>query len=195
MDYGEEQEIMKRYSDGLFSQLHSGSWDGWFGAPDLRLIPPLAEKFCLYGGDDTIERARRWALAHRYLLADGPPSCAHGLLMLSCPKITKCCGGFDHTSVWVPYDEPWQPFILTHPYRHEVPASVLAYGEAHGLDVSSSGRRERADDPFGDGWYEGTLPIRLSGTLNMNYPWPLGTRATVMTRAFPVRWPEEAEVQ
>jgi hypothetical protein len=35
---------------------------------DLRLIPPLSEDFSVYGGPDTIERAREWALKYRLCL-------------------------------------------------------------------------------------------------------------------------------
>ena len=54
---------------------------------NLELTPPLAEEFSPYGGPDTVARARRWALDRRYLLADGVPTCAHGLYLM--PKLPR----------------------------------------------------------------------------------------------------------
>lgn len=38
-------------------------WTAKQDRDNLRLIPPLAEEFEVYGGKGTVERARRWALS------------------------------------------------------------------------------------------------------------------------------------
>jgi hypothetical protein len=179
----EDQAQLRRFADGEHKQIHSGNWQGWFGGPDLELIPPLAERFTVSGNSGTVERAREWALGGRYLLADGPPVCAHGLLMLRCPKMGRvCCPAFDHTSIWVPADQPHEPFILTDPYQDEVPDGIRTYAGAHGLRVTSHGL---------DRWYdEDAIPIRLTASQTEFYSWPLGTASIVMVSAFPVRWPD-----
>jgi hypothetical protein len=148
----------------------------------LELVPPLADGFAVYRGT---ERACQWALWHRYYLAKGIPACAHGLyLMNDCPAASGLdgCGGagFDHTTVWVPADRPWEPFVLTQPYVSEIPAGLRAYAGAHGLAVSVN--RE-----LGDGWLNGPggheLPVRLSVTDTGCTSWPLGTRAVVLAAA------------
>jgi hypothetical protein len=154
--------------------------------PCLKLIPPLADEF---GSGERAERMRQWALWHRYLRAEGVPACAHGLyLMNACPAdsvLDGCAGaGFDHTTVWVPADRPYEPFILTQPYVDEVPASLAAYAGAHGLAVSASPR-------LGDGWHHhNVLPIRLTAGDTGHASWPIGTRAVVLTAAFPMDWPD-----
>src|SRR6266516_6508304 len=110
---------------------------------DLKLIPPLAAEFWLYGGEDTVERARRWALDGHCVLAEGIPACAHGLyLMASCPGPSGCRNHFpqlDHARIWIPAPPgvDRRPFILSHPYSSEIEAATQAYADAHGLDVES----------------------------------------------------------
>jgi hypothetical protein len=104
--------------------------------------------------------------------------------MMHCPRVTAdCCPEFDHTELWVPADEPHRPFIMSSPYKDEVPDGICAYTRAHALEVSSSPA---------DRWYHpNALPIRLTATHTEVYPWPLGTRAVVLQQAFPVEWPLE----
>lgn len=160
---------------------------------DLELVPPLADGFGVYRGT---ERARQWALWHRYYLARGVPPCAHAMYLLnSCPALNGACGpvfegaGLDHTTVWVPADRPWEPFILTQPYQHEIPASLRDYAGAHGLAVSVNWE-------LGDGWHDdpgdrSALPIRLSVTDAECTSWPLGTRAVVLAAAnAATKWPD-----
>ena len=151
----------------------------------LKLIPPLADEFSLYGGGETVKRAQQWALDKHYLLAAGVATCAHGLYLMDiCPTGLKCCPGFDHTQIWIPDNmEEERPFILTHPYHSEVDESFYAYASAHGLRVSS-------DHPT-DGWYgTGSLPIRL--TIPESWPfWPIEAEAGALLRALPVRWPDQ----
>lgn len=160
---------------------------------DLRLIPPLAEKFLVYGGKDIVDRARRWALDQRCVLADGVSSCAHGLyLMRSCPGLGTCRTSFrqlDHVNLWIP--SPGlstvgmeRPFLLFHPYTSKIGDNTRRYAEAHGLDLGSF-------PEFGDDWYgHGTLPIRL--TVPQNWPlWPIEAKAAVLFSTQPVAWPED----
>lgn len=156
---------------------------------DLRLIPPLAEEFEVYGGDGTVERARDWALDGRYVLAVGVPGCAHGLyLMASCPGSTCCRNNFsqlDHVNLWIPAPEharTQRPFLLSHPYADEIRDSTRLYAAAHGLDMESY-------PEFGDDWYgHGTVPIRL--TIPRDGPlWPVEAKAAVLFRTQPVAWP------
>jgi hypothetical protein len=58
----EDQAQLRRYADGQYKQLQTGGWQGWFGGPDLVLVPPLAEAFSVSGDYGTVERARQWAL-------------------------------------------------------------------------------------------------------------------------------------
>jgi hypothetical protein len=120
-------------------------------------------------------------------------------LMGMCPSPAgglRCCAAFDHTNLWVPdrspgaravdgilTEPPDRPFLLTHPYSPEVPATVHTYARAHGLQVSSW--------PAYDGWYgHGTVPIRLS--LPESWPmWPIEREVDAMFSARPVSWPEE----
>ena len=157
---------------------------------DLSLIPPLAEEFEVYGGKETTERARTWALRHHYLLASGVPICAHGLYLLpSCPGLNTCRNNFsqlDHADLWVPADssDGERPFILSHPYAKSISAETVAYGNAHGLVI----KRHPA---FGDGWYgHGSIPIRM--TVTENWPvWPIEAKAAVLLATQPVAWPED----
>jgi len=159
---------------------------------DLRLIPPLAEEFEVYGGTEIVERARRWALSGRYVLAEGVPACAHGLYLLaSCPGLSTCRNHFrqlDHVSLWVPAPgsgEQRRPFLLSHPYSSEISDDTRRYAEAHGLDIGSF-------PEFGDDWYgHRTIPIRL--TIPENWPvWPIEAKAAVLFSTQPVAWPEDA---
>jgi hypothetical protein len=152
--------------------------------PSLKLVPPLAEEFSVYGGPDTVSRAREWALSNHLLLVREVPACAHGLyLMASCPNGgARCCRAFDHTDIWLPDDmKDGRPFILTHPYTNEVSDDITGYAAAHGLAVQS---RQALD-----GWYgHDSLPIRL--TIPENWPiWPLEVEASALLAATPVAWP------
>lgn len=167
--------------------------------PSFELIPPMADEFTVYGDAGTVERARAWAIRWRYLLVDGLAECAHGLyLMGMCPTGLNCCEVFDHTNLWVPdrspgirdagngrTNPPEPPFILTHPYRREVPESAHTYARAHGLHVDSR--------PTMDGWYGyNSLPIRF--TLPENWPmWPIEREVEPMFSARPVIWPDDEE--
>lgn len=167
-------------------------WTAKQDRDDLRLIPPLAEEFALYGGPDTVERAREWALERRYLLAEGIPACAHGLyLMAGCPGLSSCRNNFrqfDHVQIWVPASQFFseRPFILAHPYDSRVSAATESYALAHGLRLGIS-------PEFGDGWYgSGTIPIRM--TIPAEYPvWPIEAKAAVLLGTQPVAWPEGEE--
>lgn len=166
-------------------------WTAKQDRDNLRLIPPLAEEFEVYGGKETVERARRWALDGRYVLADGVSSCAHGLYLLaSCPGLGTCRNHFrqlDHVSVWAPApadDEHRRPFLLFHPYASEISEDTRRYAEAHGLDIGSF-------PELGDAWYgHDTVPIRL--TIPQNWPvWPIEAKAAVLFSTQPVAWPED----
>ena len=155
---------------------------------NLELIPPLAAEFQVYGGKDTTNRAREWAIDGRYLLTAGVPHCAHGFyLMGMCPG--QCYGKFrqlDHANLWVPansdeYDR--RPFLLSHPYSKELHEETTAYAEAHGLTVEVNRPEDR--------WYgPGTLSVRMSVGA-MNWPlWPLERDAFVLLATQPVKWPD-----
>ena len=166
-------------------------WTAKQDRDNLRLIPPLAEEFLVYGGKDTVERARRWALKGRYVLADGVPACAHGLyLMASCPGLNTCSRTsfpqLDHVNLWVP--APCSvtgegPFLLFHPYSSQISDDTRVYAEAHGLNIGSF-------PEFGDDWYgHGTIPIRL--TVPDNWPvWPIEAKTAVLFSTQPIAWPE-----
>jgi hypothetical protein len=166
-----------------------GQWTAKQDRDNLSLIPPLAEEFTLYGGDEIVARARKWALDHHFLLADGIPACAHGLYLLSsCPKLSTCrnsCRQLDHARIWVPASHSFddRPFLLVHPYANEIATETQFYANAHGLDVGSY--RE-----FGDSWYgSGTIPIRL--TIPANWPvWPIEAKAAILLDTQPVAWPD-----
>jgi hypothetical protein len=167
----------------------------WTATPqyrhNLRLIPPLAEEFSVYGGKDTVERARAWALDGHYLLADGIPKCAHGLYLLdSCPGST-CRSRFpqlDHASVWVPTGPTAEvrPFLLSHPYAKTISDDTSTYAKAHGLTA-------RSYPEFGDGWYGGgTIPVRF--TMPAHYPfWPIEAETLTLLATQPVAWPDDDE--
>lgn len=166
-------------------------WTAKQDRDDLRLVPPLAEEFEVYGGKDTTERARQWALNGRYVLAAGIPACAHGLyLMASCPGLSTCRNHFrqlDHADIWIPAigDAGDRPFLLAHPYASEINSDTIRYGEAHGLKV-------RTYPQIGDGWYgHGTIPIRL--TVTENWPvWPIEAKTAVLFSTQPIAWPDDA---
>jgi hypothetical protein len=162
----------------------------------LTLIPPLADPehdltgveplgFSVSGDHESNDRARQWALRHRYLLAHGITPCAHGLYMLSCPGYGCHQFGFDHTQVWVPAAAAQErPFILTQPYADEVPDRMQEYAAAHGL-VLSTGL------PGDDWYYPGhALPVRL--TVPGSWPlWPIEEAAILLLATQPVNWPED----
>jgi hypothetical protein len=168
-------------------------WTATQERDNLKLIPPLADEFSLYGGADTVERARKWALDGHYLLATGIPACAHGLyLMASCPDCCTCRNHFpqlDHANVWIPaspnYSE--RPFLLSHPYAATVSTETRMYATAHGLGIT--------EEPWRfDSWYgSGTIPVRM--TIPGNWPlWPIEAKALVLLSTQPVSWPDsEAE--
>ena len=174
---------------GTMPSQPTGRWRDHFETLNTTLIPPLSEDFPQLGDPETTGKAREWALNWRLQLADGVYPCAHGFLLMSCPAmLTGGCGvaGFlDHARIWVPYDDPHEPFLLAHLYRDAIPAEAHAYARAHGLVVESF---------ESDGWYgNGTLPVRLTVGCTGTIPWPLGTRAIVMRTAYPVRWPDDVE--
>lgn len=167
--------------------------------PVLELIPPMSPEFSVYGGSEIVERARKWALYGRYLLARGVPACAHGLYMMdTCPNgAVRCCDAFDHTDLWVPdrsaglradgnglTREPGRPFLLTSPHILDLPA-LQSYAQAHGLQIGDYGEL--------DGWYGyGTHPIRLE--LPLSWPmWPIEREAEPLFSASPVSWPPDPE--
>jgi len=161
--------------------------------PVVELIPPLSDEFVVYGGADTIERARRWALDNRYLLVGGVPPCAHGLYLMSCPAGGACMdrGWADHINLWISiYDRP-TPFLLSAPYGYEAPSEAdlrrtrefHQYAKAHGLCVDVDYDR--------DDWYgRGTLPIRLT-VRNQSVVWPLEELAAILLATQPVGWSDE----
>ena len=167
----------------------------------LTLIPPLAAGddddgtpgFSVYGTAEVNERARKWALAHRYLLASGIDTCAHGLYMLSCPR-SHCYGsfGFDHTQIWVPADVcQARPFILTQPYVSEVPARMRDYAMAHGLDLGTRWAAGGDDwEPFADNWYLPGHALAIRLTIPVSWPvWPVEEAAVLLLATQPVEWP------
>lgn len=183
---------MTDYASNLPRQFPAGE-PGYAGT--LVLIPPLASEetaltlagppfsLCVgSGGDDTEAAVREWALENRYVQAYGIPECAHGLyLMGSCPGMgCREAAGFDHTQIWVPTGPGERPFILTHPYKDEIPDRMRTYAAAHGLEISSAPE---------DQWYNpGALPIRLT-IPSKNTMWPIEERAAVLLSAWPVEWP------
>lgn len=179
---------MLHFKDGKTAQ----QWACKQDRDNLQLVPPLAEEFQVYGGKDTVERARKWALDGHYLLATGVPACAHGLYLLaSCPDNSCCRNHFrqlDHVNIWIPAGSVFsqRPFLLAHPYASEISDDTRRYAEAHGLGVMSY-------PEFGDGWYgHGTIPIRLS--LPQNWPvWPIEEKAAVLLDTQPVAWPDDDE--
>lgn len=151
----------------------------------VRLVPPLSPGLSVYGGEDTAERARRWALEHRLLLVQGVSACPHGLYgMGSCPGDCRALGDLDHADLWYGHEGPGNLFLLAHPYADEVPAGARALAAAHGLTVES--------DPW-DRWYsESTVPVRLTAPGHLHV-WPLTTRCLLLATLLPVRWPTDPD--
>lgn len=156
--------------------------------PEVELVPPLSEGFSVYGGADTIERARQWALENRCCLIRGVPACAHGLYLMSCPDSGACSDlrWADHSNLWVPDDEEPRPFLLAHPYSRRVPPEAKQYARAHGLDLSSC---RTAGCKFEcDCWYsENTLAIRLD--VRRNVLWPIERVIAALFATQPIEWP------
>ena len=160
-------------------------------APEtLTLKPPLAEGFAVYGGIDTVARARSWALGNRYLLCEGVAGCAHGLyLMDGCPGDCREVAELDHVNLWVPSligeAEGQRAFLLYHPYVDHMEDGARAYAQAHGLETE-------INHP-GDIWYgHGTLAVRMKipdpGDL-----WPLERDAHALLEGVVLFWSEEEE--
>jgi hypothetical protein len=180
--------------------------------PDLELIHPLSREFSVYGGGDTVRRAREWALNRRYYLLDGLPACAHAFYLMRCPNAGRCIPHADHTQVWVPapdfsrfetYSGAEPPFILTQPYRGSLPegdeddapaaglpgqairlpAEVTAYAAAHGLG---------AETWISDAWYypEHCVPVRLTPHGGGYVSFPLETETLSLMCAWRDEWPE-----
>lgn len=161
--------------------------------PEIRLVHPLSREFSVYGGNDAQRRAREWALLHRYYLLDSAPLCAHALYLMHCPNMGRgCLPHADHTQVWVPAPDFSQferhsgaapPFILTQPYRSEIPAEITAYAAAHGLVVNTWTR---------DAWYYPgqCIAIRLTAGGTDYTAWPLETEALSLMCAVRDDWPE-----
>jgi len=150
--------------------------------PQLTLIPPDAEQFSVYGGADTTEAARQWAINGRYLLCDGLPRCAHGLYMMeSCPAQCSRLRFHDHPNLWVSGDRSCGgAFLLTHPYAKTLDRAGRDYASSHGLDVM-------VDYP-GDRWYgSGTIAVRMS--VPPGWPmWPIEQEAAVLLASQPIEW-------
>ncbi|MEU7617253.1 hypothetical protein AB0B27_14335 [Micromonospora rifamycinica] len=156
---------------------------GMLGAGTWSLVPPGSDDFTVYGGSDTVKRAREWALRHQVLLYRGPAqACVHGLYRMDSCTFSACTSvGLDHTQIWVQHDGRGA-FLLTHPYDDEVPESLRVYADMHGL---------RVDSYPSDGWYgHGTLPIRL--TIPDSWPlWPIERDAVLLLHTQPVTWPDD----
>lgn len=179
--------------------------------PEVRLVHPLSREFSVYGGDDTVLRARKWALAHQYYLLGGSsPLCAHALYRMHCPNTGRCFPRADHTQVWIPAPDfsrfeirstAAPPFILTQPYydslgldypgdeirswpesRSDIPAETASYAAAHGLDAESFSS---------DAWYYpgNCMPIRLTSSTR-HTQWPLEAETLRLMCAWRDEWPE-----
>ena len=155
----------------------------------IKLVPPLAKEFSIYGSPEIMERARKWALRNRLVLVEGAPTCAHGMYGLQiCPTLVDCHNfGLDHTQLWMegdPGPDLQRPFLLTQPYVEDIPDKLRAYAGAHGLNVSSYPQ---------DDWYgNGTLPIRLEvddGTPLL----PIELEVYPHLVAYPIAWPDDDE--
>ena len=155
--------------------------------PTVQLIPPLADGFTVYGGDDVVERARAWALAHHYLLADGLPRCVHGFYaMQGCPA--SCYGtwdALDHVNLWVPETyADGAPFLLSHPYVDPPDVDIRPYAAAHGLRVD-------VNRP-GDRWHnDATCSVRLTPQDNDCWVWPIELHRMTLLSTQPVKWPDD----
>ena len=151
------------------------------GAGDWSLVPPGSEDFEVYGGADTVARAKKWAFDQQLLLYRGPAqACVHGLYRMDVCTFPACTSvGLDHTQIWVQHDARGA-FILTHPYVDDIPEQLEMYAAMHGL---------RVDTLRFDGWYDDTaLPIRL--TIPESWPlWPIERDAVVLLHTQPIEWP------
>ena len=173
--------------------------------PDIRLVHPLSRKFSVYGGNDTLRRAREWALRNRYYLLDSGPVCAHAFYLMRCPNVGKrCLPHADHTQVWVPAPDfsdfehrsgAAAPFILTQPYYDALPdtgddddagipeGSGLAalapeYGIPAAIMVYAAAHGITAESwRRDDAWYypEHCMPIRLTADGRGMTAFPLET--------------------
>jgi len=154
----------------------------------LTLTPPLAEEFGVYGGADTVARARSWALRNQYLLCGGIASCAHGLyLMGGCPGLCRRVAGLDHVNLWVPscIDEGQRAFLLHHPYQDHLEEHMRAYAQSHGLEIE-------VNLP-GDDWYgSGTLAVRMTIPRLVDL-WPLERDALTILEGVVLFWSDEEE--
>ena len=177
---------------------------GGLVGPRLGLIPPLSEEFSLYGGDDVTERARQWALANRFVLADGIADCAHGFYAMSmCPSISARCGGFrfmDHCHIWIPDPvRDGSPFLLAHPYdfNEEKLDEARSYAKAHGLTLKVWTQEEQpyngSNPYFNWNWYhKNTTAIQMSMPPPEDWPvWPIERLVIILQNALPTSWPEE----
>lgn len=181
--------------------------------PDIRLVHPLSSEFSVYGGDDTLRRAREWALRNRYYLMGSGPVCAHVFYLMECPNAgSRCLPCADHTQVWIPapdfrdferHSGAGAPFILTQPYLSSlpddetaavngissmtgstrIPAEMAAYATAHGLILDSY--------PW-DAWYypDHCVPIRLSADNRRIAVFPLELEALSLMCTWRDDWPE-----
>jgi hypothetical protein len=165
--------VKQRTAEG--SMLGPGKWS---------LVPPGSDDFQVYGGADTVARARKWAFDQQVLLYQGPAEhCVHGLYRMDVCTFPACTSvGMDHTQIWVQGDARGA-FILTHPYVDDIPERLESYAEMHGLRVDSLGF---------DAWYgAGALPIRL--TIPDSWPlWPIERDAALLLHTQPIEWPEES---
>jgi hypothetical protein len=150
---------------------------------EFRLIPPGSEDFWVYGGDETVERAREWAMRRELLLyAGNADQCVHGLYRMDSCTFSACTTvGLDHTQIWVQGDARGA-FLLTQPYVEQLPERIVTYGFMHGLSVDSYDH---------DGWYgHRSMPIRLA--IPQSWPlWPIERDAAVVLHTQPIRWHED----
>jgi hypothetical protein len=155
------------------------------GIGGFNLIPPGSDDFEMYGTDEVVERARKWAFDQRYLLLDGSADrCVHGLYRMDVCTFSVCRSvGMDHTRIWVQGDGRGA-FILTHPYVDEIPDEMRIYARMHGLGIDSY--------QF-DRWYnDSALPIRM--TIPANWPlWPIERDAALVLHTQPILWPDDDE--
>lgn len=153
--------------------------------PPVRLIPPLSDDFAVYGGEETVERAREWALRYHYLLTDGLPNCAHGFYGMSmCPAVGCGPDDFDHVNMWVPATHrDGAPFLLSHSYLDGPIPALAGYADAHALRVDVNWPDDR--------WYgHGTSSIRLTLQGTDYALWPIETYRMTLLATQPVRWPD-----
>lgn len=166
-----------------------------FEFPRVIFRPPLCEDFEVYGDEGTQVRARKWALDRKLVQIVGVNNCAHSFYMTRCPGRSSCNKiGFDHTTMWITYDRPFDMFILTQPYCQEIPETMVTYARAHGLGIYQGGTGFDSSGGLtllaGDGWYsEGSIPIILRADRDTLYP--LERLAVQTFYAMPIDWPSE----